>query len=54
MLDIASYNIVYRGIKMENKGIQLKERLIQIENDEYKVSGSMNAFEIALEMMTFQ
>lgn len=36
-----------------NKDIQLKERLIQIEKEEYKVSGSMNTFEIALEMMKY-
>lgn len=38
---------------MMNKNAQLKERLIQIEKDEYKVSGSMNAFEIAQEMMKY-
>lgn len=53
VLDIAFCSIIYRGIKMENKGIPLKEKLIQIESDEYKVSGSMNAFEIAQEMMKY-
>ncbi|OAB41680.1 DUF2785 domain-containing protein [Paenibacillus glacialis] len=38
---------------MTSSNTQLKEKLIQIEKDEYKVPVSLNAFEIGLEMMKY-
>jgi len=53
IIDIVTYNKIYRGITMTSSNIQLKEKLIQIENDEYKVPATMNAYEIGLEMMKY-
>ncbi len=52
-LDIATYNMMCRGITMTSSNTQLKEKLTQIEKDEYKVPATMNAFEIGLEMMMY-
>ncbi|OAB40260.1 DUF2785 domain-containing protein [Paenibacillus antarcticus] len=38
---------------MTSSNTQLKEKLTQIEKDEYKVPATMNAFEIGLEMMMY-
>jgi len=38
---------------MTSSNSQLKEKLIQIEKEEYKVPATMNAYEIGLEMMKY-